>query len=241
MGLRRGHRLCRAPVTGAYSEMRLRPAASRSRRGREAGWGFSDFPYYTRPASFRDWEVPEVLLSGNHEQIRRWRRRAALIKTRGNRPDLLETADLSEEDQELLAENRALTREPGRDRGASGPMNGWPALKQTGVQAPRAAPNRSFPMMNKVLKKIYETHKREEVPELEPGDTVRVQVKIREGDKERLQAFEGVLIARNNTGLSETITVRKDELRHRSGKNFPAALARHRQHPDRAKSACPAG
>ncbi len=64
-------------------------------------------------------------------------------------------------------------------------------------------------MTNKVLKKIYETHKREEVPELEPGDTVRVQVKIREGDKERLQAFEGVLIARNNTGLSETITVRK--------------------------------
>ncbi len=64
-------------------------------------------------------------------------------------------------------------------------------------------------MTNKVLQKIYETHKREEIPELEPGDTVRVQVKIREGDKERLQAFEGVLIARNNTGLSETITVRK--------------------------------
>ncbi len=64
-------------------------------------------------------------------------------------------------------------------------------------------------MMNKVLQKIYETHKREELPELEPGDTIRVQVKIREGDKERLQAFEGVLIARNNTGLSETITVRK--------------------------------
>ncbi len=64
-------------------------------------------------------------------------------------------------------------------------------------------------MTNKVLQKIYETHKREEIPELEPGDTVRVQVKIREGDKERLQAFEGVLIARNNTGLSETITLRK--------------------------------
>ncbi len=64
-------------------------------------------------------------------------------------------------------------------------------------------------MTNKVLQKIYETHKREEIPELEPGDTVRVQVKIREGNKERLQAFEGVLIARNNTGLSETITLRK--------------------------------
>ncbi len=64
-------------------------------------------------------------------------------------------------------------------------------------------------MMNKVIQKIYDTHKREAVPELEAGDTIRVQVKIREGDKERLQAFEGVLIARNNTGMSETITVRK--------------------------------
>ena len=69
-----------------------------------SGVGILDFPYYTRPASFRDWDVPEVLLSGHHEQIRRWRRKAALIKTRGNRPDLLETADLSEEDQEILAE-----------------------------------------------------------------------------------------------------------------------------------------
>jgi tRNA (guanine37-N1)-methyltransferase len=66
--------------------------------------GILDFPYYTRPASFRDWEVPEVLLSGNHEHIRRWRRKAALTKTRNNRPDLLESADLSKEDREILAE-----------------------------------------------------------------------------------------------------------------------------------------
>ncbi len=66
--------------------------------------GILDFPYYTRPASFRDWEVPEVLLSGNHEHIRRWRRKAALTKTRTNRPDLLESADLSEEDREILSE-----------------------------------------------------------------------------------------------------------------------------------------
>ena len=69
-----------------------------------SGVGILDFPHYTRPARFRDWEVPEVLLSGNHELIRRWRRRTALEKTRGNRPDLLEAADLSEEDQEMLAE-----------------------------------------------------------------------------------------------------------------------------------------
>jgi tRNA (guanine37-N1)-methyltransferase len=48
-----------------------------------------DYPHYTRPADFRGWKVPEVLISGNHEEIRRWRRRLALEKTRRNRPDLL--------------------------------------------------------------------------------------------------------------------------------------------------------
>jgi len=48
-----------------------------------------DCPHYTRPAEFRGWRVPEVLLSGNHDQIRRWRAAAALEKTRRNRPDLL--------------------------------------------------------------------------------------------------------------------------------------------------------
>jgi tRNA (guanine37-N1)-methyltransferase len=48
-----------------------------------------DHPHYTRPADFRGWRVPEVLLSGNHEEIRRWRQRLALEKTRRNRPDLL--------------------------------------------------------------------------------------------------------------------------------------------------------
>ena len=47
-----------------------------------------DFPHYTRPQSFRGWEVPEILLSGNHEQIRKWRREQALAKTLRNRPDL---------------------------------------------------------------------------------------------------------------------------------------------------------
>ena len=48
-----------------------------------------DFPHYTRPAEFRGWPVPDVLLGGNHEEIRRWRRDRALEKTRRNRPDLL--------------------------------------------------------------------------------------------------------------------------------------------------------
>jgi large subunit ribosomal protein L19 len=64
-------------------------------------------------------------------------------------------------------------------------------------------------MMNKVLEKIYQTHKKSDIPKMSPGDTLRVNVRIREGDKERIQAFEGVLIARNHSGMSETITVRK--------------------------------
>ena len=64
-------------------------------------------------------------------------------------------------------------------------------------------------MSGPLLMKFINKNKRADVPEFRPGDTVRVQVKIKEGDKERLQAFEGTVIARKNIGLGETITVRK--------------------------------
>ena len=60
-----------------------------------------------------------------------------------------------------------------------------------------------------VMQRLADKLKRTDLPEFVPGDQIRVQVKIKEGDKERLQAFEGTLIARNNTGLGESITVRK--------------------------------
>jgi tRNA (guanine37-N1)-methyltransferase len=53
--------------------------------------GLLDYPQYTRPPEFKGMEVPEVLLSGNHAEIERWRREAALTKTRRNRPDLLQS------------------------------------------------------------------------------------------------------------------------------------------------------
>src|SRR5258708_4563128 len=65
--------------------------------------GLLDYPHYTRPAEFRGIAVPEALMSGNHEEIRKWRRKRALEKTLRNRPDLLEGAGLSEEDQKFLA------------------------------------------------------------------------------------------------------------------------------------------
>jgi tRNA (guanine37-N1)-methyltransferase len=65
--------------------------------------GLLDYPHYTRPAEFRGMAVPEALMSGNHEEIRRWRRQRALEKTFRNRPDLLEGAALGAEDREYLA------------------------------------------------------------------------------------------------------------------------------------------
>jgi tRNA (guanine37-N1)-methyltransferase len=65
--------------------------------------GLLDYPHFTRPAEFRGIKVPEVLVNGNHEEIKRWRRRSALEKTLQNRPDLLDQVKLSKEDTELLA------------------------------------------------------------------------------------------------------------------------------------------
>ena len=75
--------------------------------------GLLDYPHYTRPAEFRGMAVPEALMSGNHEEIRRWRRQRALEKTLRNRPDLLEGPALSEEDNKLLA---AIRKDGAKDR-----------------------------------------------------------------------------------------------------------------------------
>ena len=66
-------------------------AVFESFQDRGHGAGLLDCPQYTRPAEFRGWKVPDVLLSGNHEEIRRWRRQAAIEKTARMRPDLLQS------------------------------------------------------------------------------------------------------------------------------------------------------
>jgi tRNA (guanine37-N1)-methyltransferase len=71
-------------------------------RSQHGSGGLLDYPHYTRPAEFRGLRAPEVLLNGDHQQIRRWRRAQQLRKTLANRPDLLESASLSKEDRSLL-------------------------------------------------------------------------------------------------------------------------------------------
>jgi len=63
-----------------------------------------EYPHYTRPPEFRGWGVPDVLLSGDHARIARWRREQALLRTKQRRPDLLETAELSKADRKFLAQ-----------------------------------------------------------------------------------------------------------------------------------------
>lgn len=67
--------------------------------------GLLEYPQYTRPVEFRGMRVPEVLLSGDHERIRRWRRKQSLRRTLERRPDLLFKANLSDEDRRLLTED----------------------------------------------------------------------------------------------------------------------------------------
>jgi tRNA (guanine37-N1)-methyltransferase len=71
-------------------------------RSTHGAGGLLDYPHYTRPAEFRGVAVPEVLLGGDHAAIRRWRRREQLRKTLINRPDLIESAMIDEQDRELL-------------------------------------------------------------------------------------------------------------------------------------------
>ena len=77
--------------------------------------GLLEYPHYTRPAEFRGWRVPAVLLSGDHARLARWRREQALLRTWRRRPDLLATASLSDADREFIARLDADDRLDGKE------------------------------------------------------------------------------------------------------------------------------
>lgn len=82
-------------------------------------WGLLEYPQYTRPASFEGRDVPEILLSGDHKKIAQWRRLEAIRRTAIRRPDLLASADLTEEERafaaRVIAEHESGRKEPGSD------------------------------------------------------------------------------------------------------------------------------
>jgi tRNA (guanine37-N1)-methyltransferase len=99
-----------APLARAGGQAAHLQAESRTQLSRDdvraMNRGILDYPHYTRPPSFRGWDVPEVLLGGNHEEIRRWRRKRAVEKTQRNRPELLNDAALNAEDRASLLESK---------------------------------------------------------------------------------------------------------------------------------------
>ncbi len=81
-------------------------------------WNLLEYPHYTRPPEFRGWRVPDILLSGHHAQIARWRRKESLRRTRERRPDLFEKVELSSKlDKQLL---RELDEEEDEDGASTG-------------------------------------------------------------------------------------------------------------------------
>jgi tRNA (guanine37-N1)-methyltransferase len=68
--------------------------------------GLLEYPHYTRPPEFRGWEVPEILLSGDHGKIEKWRREQAILRTLARRPDMLEHADLTESERKFLSDQK---------------------------------------------------------------------------------------------------------------------------------------
>jgi tRNA (guanine37-N1)-methyltransferase len=80
--------------------------------------GLLDYPHYTRPAEFDGRRVPEVLMSGHHADVRRWRMRESLVRTRDRRPDLLNSAVLSDEERDLIEQVGDDRVVRGRDRRA---------------------------------------------------------------------------------------------------------------------------
>jgi tRNA (guanine37-N1)-methyltransferase len=103
-----------AALTIVEAAARLLPGALGDPASAEAdsfAGGLLDHPLYTRPAEYRGRKVPEVLLSGNHAEIERWRRRQALERTLRRRPDLLEKASLDEADRAYLDRLRAMPAE----------------------------------------------------------------------------------------------------------------------------------
>ncbi|WP_160038411.1 MULTISPECIES: tRNA (guanosine(37)-N1)-methyltransferase TrmD [Paenibacillus] len=76
--------------------------------------GLLEYPHYTRPAEFRGWKVPDILLSGHHANIELWRREQALKRTLERRPDLLEKIELTDQDRKVLKRLRQEKQESGR-------------------------------------------------------------------------------------------------------------------------------
>ena len=186
--------------------------------------GLLEYPQYTRPAEFRGWGVPEVLVSGDHGRVARWRRAMALRRTLAHRPDLVDEAGgLGEEDRAPARRARRRHRRVlrGRPRLVSARCGGGyrgvlrPGLSHARTVAPEVAAGAARSWTREGTRAMNPTDivdrdfLRDDVPDFRPGDTLKVHVRVVEGNRERTQLFQGAVIRRQGTGARETFTVRK--------------------------------
>ena len=159
--------------------------------------GLLEYPQYTRPAEFRGWEVPEVLRSGDHARVARWRRAQALRRTLASAAPTSSRPAAGSRDEERRAASAEfdLLRRPGA----------YPRLSHRHRRCDRVP--RSVAMKPTDL--VDQSSLRDDVPDFAPGDTLKVHVRVVEGTKERVQVFQGAVIRRQGDGLRETFTVRK--------------------------------
>ena len=167
--------------------------------------GLLEYPQFTRPAEYRGMRVPDVLLSGHHGEVERWRRAEALERTRRSRPDLLAATPV---DDARAADARSRHRPP-----CYTPPPTHPDRLAERANAPRDAPIREPSRDQRVtavtvLDDIVADQIRTDLPELAPGDTVRVSAKVVEGNRERIQVFEGTVMRLRGGGITRSITVR---------------------------------
>ena len=151
--------------------------------------GLLEYPQYTRPAEFRGWNVPDVLRSGDHGKIARWRRAQALARTIADRPDL------------IAAAGRPVRGGPARLGGIRVLPLSWR------VPSRRASAGVKRAMKSTDL--VDQQSLRSDVPDFAPGDNLKVHVRVVEGNRERIQVFQGHVTRRQGSGLQETFTVRK--------------------------------
>ena len=191
------------------------------------GDGLLEYPQYTRPARFRGWDVPEVLLSGDHGRVDRWRRAQALARTVERRPDLIAArGGLSASEIHLLEAHGMrgalvppAVAHPAPDGIADGPPPTGPLDDSDSTPTPdcteqeqslRLAPTNFASEASMNPTDLIDIRSlRSDVPEFAPGDKVRVHVRVVEGNRTRTQVFEGVVIRRRGSGVRETFTVRK--------------------------------
>ncbi len=170
--------------------------------------GLIEAPSYTRPPVWQGLEVPAVLLSGDHAAVARWRRDEALRRTAAAPPRPARGAG-----------RPARASRPGGARaapgGRCGRVEGCCGAQLSTSGRPRSDLRRTAPHLHEkatamhTLDELDAAQLRSDLPDFRPGDTLDVGVRVVEGNRSRVQRFQGVVIRRQGGGVRETFTIRK--------------------------------